>query len=73
MKFQVSCTKEKKYLVHADSNEIKIYNRWTGTLIGSYVSSFNLPFEQINRKNGKYEFYVRKNVFEEELSKLKLQ
>jgi hypothetical protein len=62
-----------KYLLMADSNEIRIYNRWTRTLIGSLVASFAMPPSPMRKHNGYYEFYVRKELFEEPISEMKMQ
>jgi hypothetical protein len=62
-----------KYLLMADSNEIRIYNRWTGTLIGSLVASFTMSPLPLWKHNGYYEFYVRKELFEEPISEMKMQ
>jgi hypothetical protein len=54
-----------EYVVVADSSEAKVYNRRTGTLLGAYFSAFALSPASVPRRNGAYEFAVRKDVFDE--------
>jgi hypothetical protein len=56
-----------KYAVAVNKHEISIYNLYTNNLIASYYAGLtedNLP---VPVKNGLFEFYVDKDVFEDDL------
>ena len=54
-----------KYLITANQNEISIYNLYSNNLIGKYVASFSIPPRTINKRDGFYEFYVKRELFDE--------
>ncbi len=54
-----------KYLIIANQNEISIYNLYSNNLIGKYVASFSIPPRTINKRDGFYEFYVKRELFDE--------
>ena len=59
-----------KYLMIANSNEVAIYNLYTNNLISNYISSFSVPMKLVPEKEGFFEFYVLKNLFDEPLSEI---
>jgi hypothetical protein len=59
-----------KYLITANANEVAIYNLYTNNLIANFVSSFSVPMKTVPEKNGYFEFYVLKSLFDEPLSEV---
>jgi hypothetical protein len=59
-----------KYLIKADPREVNIYNFYTNILIASYSAGFSLKNKEVPKEEGYFIFYVRKEVFEEELGQL---
>jgi len=59
-----------KYLIKADSREVNIYNLYTNILIASYSAGFSLENKEVSKEEGYFIFYVRKEVFEEEMKQL---
>ena len=61
---------EEKYLITANSNEVAIYNLFTNNLIADFVSSFSIPVKLVPEKDGFFEFYVLKSLFDEPLTEI---
>jgi hypothetical protein len=59
-----------KYLIKAGSREVNIYNLYTNILIASYSAGFTLDNKEVPNEDGYFIFYVKKDVFEEEIEKL---
>ncbi len=59
--------KGEKYGVFADSNEISIYNFYSNNLIAKYVRSFTVTQKRVSRHDNLYQFFVKKEVFDEAL------
>ena len=59
-----------KYLIKAGSREVNIYNLYTNILIASYSVGFTLDNKEVPNEDGYFIFYVKKDVFEEEIEKL---
>lgn len=60
-----------KYYFAIDKKEINIYNLYSNELIASYVNSFaDTPVDYF--VNGKYKFYISKNLLDENLNQLLL-
>jgi hypothetical protein len=59
-----------KYLIKAGSREVNIYNLYTNILIASYSAGFALDNKEVPNEDGYFIFYVKKDVFEEEIEKL---
>jgi hypothetical protein len=59
-----------KYLIQANSREINIYNLYTNILIASYSIGFSLDGKEVPAEEGYFTFYLKKDVFMEEVRKL---
>ena len=59
-----------KYLIIVNANEVVIYNLYTSNLIANFVSSFSVPMKTVPEKDGYFEFYVLKSLFDEPLSEV---
>lgn len=57
-----------KYGIAADSLSVSIYNFYTNDIIASYSINFSIERKKVPVVNGKYEFYVNKDVFDGDLS-----
>lgn len=57
--------KSEKYLIIANKNEVSIYNLYSNNLIGKYIASFSFPPKLIIKRDGFYEFSVKKDLFDE--------
>ena len=60
--------KSEKYLIIANQNEISVYNLFSNNLIGKYVASFSIPPKTVPYKDAFYEFVIKKDLFDEELT-----
>lgn len=60
--------KSEKYLIIANQNEISIYNLYSNNLIGKYVASFSIPPKTVPYTDAFYEFVIKKDLFDEELT-----
>ncbi|MCZ7609506.1 MAG: hypothetical protein M5U17_05015 [Ignavibacterium sp.] len=56
-----------KYLIIANPNEISVYNLYSNNLIGKYIASFSIPPKPVNKQNNFYEFFIKKDLFDEDL------
>ncbi|MBS1493497.1 MAG: hypothetical protein JST55_08300 [Bacteroidetes bacterium] len=69
--FKDKIYKGEKYYFAIDKKEINIYNLYSNELIASYVNSFaDNPVDYF--VNGKYKFYISKNLLDEDLNDLNL-
>ncbi len=59
-----------KYLITANSDEVAIFNLFTNNLIADFVSSFSIPMKLVPGKDGFFEFYVLKSLFDESLTEI---
>ncbi|MFZ1519151.1 MAG: hypothetical protein WAU11_10275, partial [Ignavibacteriaceae bacterium] len=60
--------KSGKYLIIANQNEISVYNLFSNNLIGKYVASFSIPPKTVPYTDAFYEFVIKKDLFDEELT-----
>jgi hypothetical protein len=59
-----------KYMIIANEQEISVYNLYTNNVIANIVGPFSVPPMEIPKKDGWFEFSVKKNLFEEQLDDL---
>jgi hypothetical protein len=59
-----------KYLIQVNSREINIYNLYTNILIASYSTGFTLDGKEVPAEEGYFIFYLKKDVFGEEIRNL---
>ncbi|RPI14636.1 MAG: hypothetical protein EHM58_16030 [Ignavibacteriae bacterium] len=58
-----------KYGIVADSLSVSIYNFYTNDIIASYSINFSIDRIHVPFINGKYEFYVKKDLFDEDIKR----
>ncbi len=61
-----------KYGIFADSNEVSIYNFYSNNLIAKYVRSFTVTQKRVTFHDNLYQFFVKKEVFDEALRELSI-
>lgn len=59
-----------KYLIIANQQEISLYNLYTNNLIANIIGPFTFPPKEIPKKDGWFEFSIKKSVFDEEMDDL---
>lgn len=59
-----------KYYITANEDEVKIYNLYTNEMLCLYSKGFSTEGKSVKRTDGYFEFYVRKDIFDEDLSGL---
>jgi hypothetical protein len=59
-----------KYLITANKREVNIYNLYTNNLIASYSAEFTIDNKEVPAEEGYFIFYVKKDIFEEDLKDL---
>jgi len=64
--------KGEKYLLYVSAKEVKLYNLYSNELLVSYDEGFSLEKKKL-LNNSMYEFYIKKNIFEEELLTMKIE
>lgn len=73
-KFQEIFPKEtykgEKYLITANPREASVYNLYTNNLIASYSAGFSYSQRNVPEEDGYYQFYITKDVFDEDLQLL---
>lgn len=62
-----------KYGIAADSLSVSVYNFYTNEIIASYSVNFSLNPQPVPGKNGKYEFFIRQNIFENDLDSVMIK
>jgi hypothetical protein len=62
-----------KYLITADTNEINVWNLYENFIIASYIKPFTLTNTPIPRSGDRFEFTIRKSVFDESLNRFHFQ
>jgi len=56
-----------KYGITADTNSVNLYNFYTNEVIASYIRNFTIDNKSVPLINSKYEFFIRDDVFENDL------
>ena len=56
-----------KYAIIADSAEVRCYNLYANSLIANYVQSFTTQLRPVPQYRDHYQFFVKKDVFDESL------
>lgn len=59
--------KGEKYLITSNAKEVSVYNLYTNNLIASYSAGFSLSQKDVTFKDGYFQFYINKEVFDEDL------
>lgn len=62
--------KGQKYLITANKREVNIYNLYTNNLIASYSAGFTVDNKEVPTDESYFIFYVKKDIFEEDLKEL---
>ena len=62
-----------KYLIISNIDEVSAYNLYTNNLIANYAASLTVPMQNVPVNNGYFEFFIRKEMFDESLSQLSIQ
>jgi hypothetical protein len=62
--------KGEKYLITSNAREVSVYNLYTNNLIASYSTGFSLNSQMVPLQDGYYEFYINKDIFDEDLQLL---
>ena len=61
-----------KYYITATEDEVKVYNLFTNEMLCLYSKGFSVSGEYVKQSDGYFVFYIRKDVFDEDLSGLKI-
>ncbi|HEX2868582.1 MAG TPA: hypothetical protein VHO03_16180 [Ignavibacteriales bacterium] len=62
-----------KYLVTSSEREVSVYNLYTNNLIASYSQGFSFSQRNVPRvQGGMYQFYISKDIFDEDLEFLQI-
>ncbi|MGE5401805.1 MAG: hypothetical protein ACM3S2_15500 [Ignavibacteriales bacterium] len=61
-----------KYLITADKKEVNVYNLYTNDLIALYSTGYSLNNMDVPVKDGYFDFYLNKSVFDEDLEYLQV-
>jgi hypothetical protein len=56
-----------QFLFIVDSSDVTIYNLYSNNSIAGFASGFSLPPQNVPITDGRYEFWVHKRVFGQEL------
>lgn len=64
--------KGEKYILEVTDDEVKLFNFYTATLVVFYAKGLSLEPQDIRNAEGEFQFTLKKSVFDEDISKMKV-
>lgn len=61
-----------KYLITSNEREVSVYNLYTNNLIASFSQGFSFSQRNVPVQDGFYQFYISKDIFDEDLELLQI-